>query len=70
MIPDVRALKIDEARRKIYEYDKNLNIVISETVDRRDKEHFNYNISETIVIAQKNIEKEVHLLVAYTNLQL
>lgn len=70
MLPDVRALRIDEARRKIYEYDKNINIVISETVDRRDENHFNYNISETIVIAQRILENEVHLLVAYTNLQL
>ena len=70
MIPDVRSLPIDEARREIFEYDNNINIVITETVNRRNIKYFDYKISETIVVAQRIYEKEVHLIVAYTALQL
>ncbi|MEA3423826.1 MAG: hypothetical protein U9Q80_08555 [Bacillota bacterium] len=70
MIPDVRSLPIDEARRKIYEYDKSISIIIAETLNRRDIEHFDYKISETMVIAQRMVGKEVNLIVAYTTLQL
>ncbi|MBN2260942.1 MAG: hypothetical protein JW702_10375 [Clostridiales bacterium] len=70
MIPDVRSLTIDQARQKIYAFDKNLNIVIKETINRKDLRYFNYSIKDTIVIAQRVIDDEVELIVAYTTLQL
>ena len=70
MIPDVVSLNIDDARKMIYIYDKNLEIVIKETANKRNIKFLDYRISDTIVIKQQLIGITVELTVAYTALQL
>lgn len=70
MIPDVVSLNIDDARKKIYIYDKDIEIIIKETANRRNVKFLDYKISDTIVIKQQLIGIIVELTVAYTALQL
>lgn len=61
--PDCVGLSIDEARRKIYEFDKEVRIVTIETHSFKDNDL--KALTEAIVVRQKNEIKSVELIVAF-----
>ena len=61
--PDCVGLKIDDARRLILTWNKEIKISISETHSFKDKEVM--NIAESVVIRQINDEAEIDLVVAF-----
>lgn len=70
MTPDVLALNIDEARRRIYASNPDAVIWITETANRREPRYLEYPLSEAVVIRQTEEGGHIQLTVAYTALQL
>lgn len=61
--PDCVGLAVDEARRKLYSFDKETRIVTIETHSFKDNEL--KTIADAVVVRQENSSKSVELIVAF-----